>query len=282
MNKRKFIRIIPRLDVKNGLLIKGINLEGLRVLGDPFAYAHFYAENLADEICYIDSVSSLYGTNNLIKFIKKTSNIKIPFMVGGGLNSIEQISKVLNSGADRVCINTASITNPKLIYNAARKFGSSTIAVNIQYTAVNRTRFVVHSNGRELTNLNPLQWAKKMEEMGAGEIVLTSVLNEGLFKGFDLPTIKKISNNLKIPVIAHGGCGSEKDVYDVVRKTQVSGVMISGLLHYGIINKLNFKKKRIGNLEFYNSKERKLLPIKNYIKSIKKKLHQKNINVRFQ
>ena len=282
IKKKRFIRIIPRLDIKNGQLIKGINLEGLRILGDPLDYANYYHKSLADEIFYIDVVASLYGTNNLTKFIKTTSkNIHIPFLVGGGIRTIDQIKKILNSGADRVSINSEAIKNPSFIYKAAKTFGSSTISVNIEYTQIKGKLFVVHSNGREITKLNPFKWAKIIEENGAGEIILSSVIHEGLGKGFDLDTIDSLCKTVKIPVIAHGGCGSKEHVLKLVNKTKVNGVMISSFFHYGAINNFNYKKNKIGNVHFLNSNERKSLPKKNFLRETKKFLKKNNIHVRY-
>ena len=279
--KKKFVRIIPRLDIKNGLVIKGINLEGLRVLGDPYEFANYYSKNLADEICYVDNVATLYGTNNLTNFIKKTSlNLRIPLVVGGGVRSIEQIKKILNSGADRICVNSAAVKNPNLITSAAKVFGSSTITVIIEYTKIGEKYFIAHSNGRELTNINPINWAKTVENAGAGEIILTSVRHEGLMKGFEKYITKKISNKSSIPVLVHGGCGSEQDIFEIVKSSNISGVILSSFLHYDIIGALKFKKKKIGNIDFLLKKINEKPKPKNNLKKIKMFLKKKGINVR--
>ena len=278
---KRFIRIIPKLDIKNGLLIKGINLEGLRILGDPFEYARFYSKYFADEICYLDNVATLYGTNSLTKFIKRTSeNLKIPLLAGGGIKSIKDIKKILNSGADRVCLNSAIFKNPKIVSDAAKIFGSSTISVLIEYTKIDNKYFLTYSNGRDLVNKEPLSWAKKMEDLGAGEIILTSVRHEGLMKGCDLKIPEQVSAKLKIPVLSHGGVGKKEDVLELINNTDISGILIAGYFHYGICHSLPFKKKIVGNTDYLTSINKNKFRMKNNLIKLKKYLNNKGINVR--
>ncbi len=204
MNKNK-IRIIPKLDIKNGTLIKGIGLEGLRVLGDPYDFAKKYYKEGADEILYMDNVATLYGTNNLTKFIKKTAqDIFIPLTVGGGIKNLKDIENLLISGADKVSINSEFVINKKFVREAVKNFGSSTIVATIEANKINNNYFITTSNGRDLHNKNPVNWAKELEQLGIGELIITSVNNEGLKVGFDLQIIKKISEKVNVPVIAHG------------------------------------------------------------------------------
>ena len=278
--KKPFFRIIPRLDIKNGNLIKGINLEGLRVLGDPSKFVDLYYQQGADEICYLDNVATLYGTNNLSKFITRTAkNIFVPLTVGGGIKTLFDIEKMLNAGADKVSINSAGVENNKLIYKASRLFGSSTISINIEFVNFKGKTFITKSSGRDIVFIDPLKWAKRVESLGAGEINITSVNYEGLQNGFDIKNIKKISKNLKIPVLAHGGCGNSKHVLELAQNTNVSGAVIASYFHYNAI--LSFKKFRakIGNTSYLdNLKEtnKKL----NLIKEIKNILSKKGFNVR--
>lgn len=276
---RKFIRIIPKLDIKNGLLIKGINMEGLRVLGYPYQFANNYYKNGADEIYYVDNVASLYGTNNLKKFVLKTAkNLFIPLSVGGGIRSIKDIENFLKFGADKVCINSAAIENINFIKQASRIFGSSTITCIVESLNYNGKYFITKENGRDIIKTNPVDWSKRLEDNGAGEIFLTSVNKEGLKKGFDIFINKKISESVRIPVIAHGGAGSYEDIYKVIKNTNISGVSISGLLHYDICSIFSFKKPKVGNNEFLiNQKKKKPL---NNLKKIKKYLSSKGILVR--
>ena len=278
MNKN-LIRIIPKLDIKNGLLIKGINLEGLRVLGNPYEFAEFYYKSGADEICYIDNVATLYGTNNLQKFVTLTSkNIFVPLSVGGGIKTIKDIELMLNSGADKVSINSAAIDDINFIYDAAKKFGSSTIVTNIETVKINNKYYISKSNGRDIVNINPVSWAKKIQDYGSGEIFITCVNNEGLQSGFDINIISKICKNVNIPIIAHGGAGKFEHVLKVINETNISGVSLSSLLHYGIFNKFNFKSKNVGNINFLeNNRNAK---IKDNLKELKNYLYKKKVNVR--
>tara|TARA_Y100000590_G_scaffold430649_1_gene544487 strand:- start:278 stop:1123 length:846 start_codon:yes stop_codon:yes gene_type:complete len=279
MNKNP-IRIIPVLDIKNGLLIKGINLEGLRVLGKASNFSNYYYKNGADEICYIDNVATLYGTNNLSKFITQTAkNIFIPLLVGGGIRSISDIKLMLAAGADKVCINSSAIDNINLIKTASKIFGSANITIIIQCIKIDEKYFISKSNGRDIAKINPVIWAKKVQDFGAGEIILTAVNNEGLKKGFDISITKQVSEKVEIPVIAHGGAGSFDDIYNVIKNTEVTGVGLASILHYEAVNnfpKLNIK---IGNTNFLEnlSKKRKK---KNFISEIKKYLKSKKIKVR--
>ncbi len=280
MNKN-FIRIIPKLDIKNGNLIKGINLEGLRILGDPYNFANYYSAHGADEITYQDNVAALYGTNNLDKHISKTAiKLRIPLTVGGGIRSIKDIERVLSAGADKVCLNSAIIKNNNFLKNAIKNFGSSTISIVIETVRINDKEFISYLNGRELINKKPIDWAKKIEDLGAGELILTSVNNEGLREGFDVKLIKQISKSVKIPVVAHGGAGNFNQVLNVIKKTNISGVMIASLFHYHYLNFVGSKiLKKIGNIEYLkNFKKRKVK--KNLIKELKEYLKRNKINVR--
>ena len=185
---KKPIRIIPVLDIKNGLLIKGINFEGLRVLGDAKNFAKLYYSHGADEICYQDSVATLYGTSNLIKFVNQSAqNVFVPLSVGGGIRSIEDASQMFKAGADKLIINSAAIDNISLLKKMSKIFGSSNISVIIQAIKIGKKYFISKSNGRDIENKDPFQWAQKVEEFGAGEIIITSVNNEGLKKGLIYP-----------------------------------------------------------------------------------------------
>ena len=281
MNNKNFIRIIPKLDIKNGMLIKGINLEGLRVLGNPFDFAQYYYSNLADEICYIDCVATLYGTNNLSNFISNTAkNIFIPISVGGGIRSIKDIERVFIAGGDKVSLNSAVIKNLDFLKKIVKIFGSANITVIIEYIKIKNKYYITKSTGRDLINIDPLLWAKKVEDCGAGEIFLTSINHEGMKNGFDIPTIKKISSKASIPIIAHGGAGSVNHVLDLVKKTNISGVAMSSLLHYDIAHLFKKPSFKLGNLNYLNSLKRKKQKEKNFLILIKKKLISKGFNVR--
>ena len=280
--KNNPIRIIPFLDIKNGLLIKGINLEGLRVLGKAENFSNYYYLGGADEICYIDNVATLYGTNNLSKFINQTAkNTFIPLSVGGGIKTIEDMKKIFSAGADKICINSSIIKDIKLLDKAAKIFGSANITVMIQSVKIDQKYFISSSNGRDLENINPTVWAKRVENYGAGEIILTSVNNEGLKNGFDINITRKVSRAVKIPVIAHGGAGKFKDIYDVIKKTNIDGVGIASLLHYNTLHHFPKFNPKVGNTTYLEN-TKKNQKKSNLIFKIKSYLKFKNINVRYE
>lgn len=280
------VRIIPRLDIKGPNLVKGIHLEGLRVLGKPEKFAKYYYENGADELFYADVVASLYNRNSLHTFIEKTAKeIFIPLTVGGGIRTIDDIRAVLRAGADKVSLNTAAIKNPNIIKEASKEFGSSTIVISIEATKEKNGNYLVYTdNGREYTGIDAVIWAKKAEELGAGEIVITSVDNEGRGEGFDIELIKSISSAVSVPVIAHGGCGKPEHIKEVIEKGNVFAVSIASILHYDFITKydtLDGNYENEGNIEFlkYNKKFNKINPTE--LKDIKKYLNDNNIPCRF-
>jgi cyclase len=251
------IRIIPRLDIKGPNLVKGIHLEGLRVLGKPERFAKYYYENGADELFFQDTVASLYERNSLHDIISKTAKeIFVPMTVGGGLRSIDDIKSVLRAGADKVAINTAAIKNPDFIKEAALQFGSSTIVVAIEAIKEPNGKYLVYTdNGREHTGVDVIQWAKQVEELGAGEIVITSVDKEGTGEGFELELTKLVSKAVHIPVIAHGGCGGPSDAAEVISVANVDAIALSSVLHYEYITHRieedSFKEE--GNITFLKS-----------------------------
>ena len=231
------VRFIPRLDIKGPKLVKGIHLEGLRVLGKPELFSEYYYEQGADELVYIDAVASLYGRNSLLNMIQKISKkIFIPLTVGGGIRSIEDIQSVLKSGADKVAINTAAIHNPHLIKEASNKFGASTIVVSIAAKKqITGTYEAYTDNGREKTGVDVFEWAKKVDQLGAGEILLTSIDMEGTGQGYDVELTKKIATSVSIPVIACGGAGNATHILDVIKDGKADAVSVASMLHYDFI-----------------------------------------------
>ena len=253
----KTVRIIPRLDIKGPNLVKGIHLEGLRVLGKPADFAKFYYEQGADELMFMDVVASLYERNSLHDIISETAKkIFIPITVGGGLRTISDIKEVLRAGADKVCLNTAAIKNPNLIKEASRMFGSSTIVVAIEAIKEGEGKYLAYTdNGREYTGVDVFEWAQKVDELGAGEIVITSVDKEGTGQGFDLDLVSKVSSLVSCPIIAHGGAGKKAHVIEVLKKAQADAVMISSLFHYDFIKENESKGSTLeGNVEFLKQK----------------------------
>lgn len=231
------IRIIPRLDIKGPNLVKGVHFEGLRVLGKPENFAHYYYENDADELIYMDVVASLYGRNSLLEIIKRTAReIFIPLTVGGGLRSIDDIRAVLRAGADKVSLNTAAIACPDLIQKASRTFGSSTIVVSIEaLRKVDGTYEAYVNFGRDRTNIDVFKWAVRAVELGAGELMVTSINREGTGDGFDLELTRRIAESVSVPVIAGGGAGKINDIYDVIIKGKAEAIALASILHYNFI-----------------------------------------------
>lgn len=255
------VRVIPRLDIKGPNLVKGIHFEGLRVLGKPDKFAKFYYEHGADELFFQDTVASLYERNSLHDIISKTAKeIFIPLTVGGGIRSIDDIQSVLRAGADKVAINTAAVRNPQFIKDASRKFGSSTIVVAIEAIKNTDNKYYVFTdNGREETGLEVISWAKKAEELGAGEIVISSVDKEGTGEGFDFELVKNISEAVSIPVIAHGGAKSPRDIANVITHANIDAVAVASILHYGLIGLEGFEEDNDyqieGNISFLSKKK---------------------------
>lgn len=279
----KNIRIIPRLDIKGPNLVKGIHLEGLRVLGRPEDFAKVYYEGGADEIFFQDIVASLYDRNSLKDIISQTAkNIFIPITVGGGLRTINDINQVLRSGADKVSINTAGLRNPNFIYEAANKFGSSTIVVAIE--AIRQHNGEYHcfiDNGREETGVEVKYWAKEVQNLGAGELIITSVDKEGTKEGLDIELISEINKIVSIPVIVHGGVGKLEDIKNGI-DAGADGVAIASLLHYSTYNSFNSSgaaSTTEGNVAFLNNiDKRKFKTIT--IEDIKYFLAENNITCR--
>lgn len=271
------IRIIPKLDVKNYTLVKGINLEGLRVLGNPRKFAEKYYKEGADEIIYHDVVASLYQRNSLTSLLKNTSeNIFLPMLAGGGIRNTYQVETILNSGADRVFLNTAAIDNPIIIDNIVKKYGSSTLVVSLEVVKFNERYLCRKEFGREETNKELINWAKEVESRGAGEIIVTSIDSDGTGMGFDLKIAEKLSKNMKIPYVINGGISSLDQIDLLLDVSNPSGIAIGSAFHYGHIdNDYVEQHSRDGNIDFLNKKK----PYRNFgklsIKEIKKYLKNK-------
>ena len=239
----RYLRIIARLDIKAPYLIKGIQLEGVRKLGIPNHYALKYYNENVDEIYYEDVVASLYNRNSISKIVDETSkDIFVPITVGGGLRSTDDMKKVLNSGADKISINTEALKRPEIISEASKKFGSSTIVLSIQAKKKSSGWEAYFDNGREHSYRDVVEWAQEGEKLGAGEILITSVDNEGTQKGFDIELIKSVINKVNIPVIASGGMGKLEDIESLVKKTKVDTIAIAHCLHYNKFSIREIKK----------------------------------------
>ena len=280
----KYIRIIPRLDIKGPNLVKGIHLEGLRVLGKPEEFAYHYYEHGADELIYQDTVASLYQRNSLLEIISRTAEaIFIPLTVGGGLRNIQDIQNVLRAGADKVSINTAAINNPDFINDAAKTFGSSTIVVAVEAIRQPDGFYLAYTdNGREYTGVEVKAWAREVEDRGAGEILLTSIDQEGTGDGLDEILVKSVSSYVNIPVIAHGGAGNPHHVIDVLNNGKADAIAIASMFHYGLINRKGVMGHYDGegNIEFLKQNRSFKVFRQETVLSVKKILSEKGVAVR--
>lgn len=232
-NYKKPIRLIARLDVKGENLIKGVHLEGLRVIGAPQEYAKRYYEQGADELIYMDIVASLYGRSNLLDIVKKTANnVFVPMTVGGGVRSVEDAGSLLRAGADKIAINTAAVQRPELITEVAQKFGAQCMVLSIEAKRTGKDQWEIYTDcGREKSGLDAIEWIKKGVSLGAGEILVTSIDQEGTRKGFDNELISNIANLVNVPVIASGGYGHTDHLKDVLN-CGADAVAFADAIHY--------------------------------------------------
>ena len=237
-------RIIPCLDVKNGRVVKGINFVDLKDAGDPVEQAKIYNDNGADEICFLDITASSEDRDILLKIVKKTAQkISIPLTVGGGVRNLEDINKLLSSGADKVSINTAAVLNKNLIEESSKKFGSQCIVVAVDAKKVKDNKWEIFTHGgRKSTGKDAIKFIIKMQEMGAGEILLTSMDRDGTKKGYDLDLTKKVCNSVNIPVIASGGVGNLEHLYQGIKIGRASAVLAASIFHYGEFSIQDAKK----------------------------------------
>jgi len=226
-------RVIARLDIKGPRLVKGIHLEGLRVIGDPAEHAVQYYRDGIDELVYMDVVASLYGRNSLTDVVAKTAQqIFVPLTVGGGVRNLEDISALLRAGADKIAINTAAIQRPELVREASRSFGAQCLVVSIEAKRRREGGWEAYTdNGRVRTGLDVLVWARRAVDLGAGELLVTSIDQEGTRKGFDLELVRAIASESSVPVIAGGGAGTPAHVADAL-DAAADGVSVASLLHY--------------------------------------------------
>lgn len=239
----KRIRLIARLDIKGENLIKGIHLEGLRVIGSPSEYARKYYTQGADELIFMDTVASLYGRNHLSEIIKLVAKyIFIPMTVGGGIRSLENAVDILRLGADKVAINTAAVARPNLISEISNSLGSQAMVLSVEAKKISDNKWEVYTeNGRESSGIDVIEWLIEAENLGAGEVLLTSVDFEGTRKGFDLNLIKTATDSISIPIIASGGMGEFQHFHKVVSEANADAVAMADILHY---DRMTFKKIR--------------------------------------
>ena len=237
-------RIIPCLDVKNGRVVKGINFINLVDAGDPAEQAKFYSENGADEICFLDITASNENRDTLLDIVKKTSeNCFVPLTVGGGVRNINDISNLLKSGADKVSINTAAVINKNIIEESSQNFGSQCTVIAIDAKKISENKWEIYTNGgRDPTGIDDEDYAKQVEQLGAGEILLTSMDRDGTKKGYDLELTKRISSHVNIPVIASGGVGKLEHLYEGFKTGNASAALAASIFHFGEFSIEDVKK----------------------------------------
>ncbi|WP_026591289.1 imidazole glycerol phosphate synthase subunit HisF [Bacillus sp. UNC437CL72CviS29] len=238
-------RIIPCLDVKDGRVVKGVNFVGLQDVGDPVEIADLYNKAGADEIVFLDITATHEGRKTIIDVVERAaSKVFIPLTVGGGISTIQDIYALLRAGADKVSLNSAAVRNPKLVGEGAEHFGSQCIVVAIDARKVKENKWNVYVNGGRIdTGIDAVQWAKQVEQLGAGEILLTSMDADGTKDGYDIRLTKTISEAVSIPVIASGGCGSAEHIVKVFQKTSVNAALAASIFHYGEATVQEVKKK---------------------------------------
>ena len=231
------LRLIPCLDVANGRVVKGVNFVNLRDAGDPVELANKYSEEGADELVFLDIKATYENRKTLIDLVSRTAkSVKIPFTVGGGISSVNSINDLLRAGADKVSLNSSAVINPNIISESAEKFGRQCIVVAIdarKKVGSSEGWEVYVKGGRENTGIDVIAWAKKVEKLGAGEILLTSMDGDGTQKGYDLELTKSVVNEINIPLIASGGAGSLDDIFEVFLKGKASAALLASLLHDG-------------------------------------------------
>ena len=241
-------RIIPCLDVKNGRVVKGINFIDLKDAGDPVEQAKIYSEGGADEICFLDITASNENRDTIYDVVEKTSKkCFVPLTVGGGVRSVEDISKLLNCGADKVSINTAAVNDKQVVVNSSKKFGSQCIVVAIDAKKNGDVWEIYTHGGRNKTGIDAIKFAKQMEKYGSGELLITSMDRDGTQKGYDIDLMQKISETVNIPVIASGGVGNLDHLAEGITKGKANAVLAASIFHYG---KYSVKEAK----EYLNSK----------------------------
>lgn len=244
-------RIIPCLDVRNGKVVKGVKFEGIKDVGDPVKYAEEYNKQGADELVFYDITASHEGRGVILDVVRETARkVFVPLTVGGGISTIEDFRETLRAGADKVSINSSAIKNPSLIKEASDIFGSQCVVVGIDAKRNAEGRFSVYINGGRIDmKLDLIEWVKKVEELGAGEICLNSIDTDGTKEGFDIEMLNAVCEAVKIPVIASGGCGKLEDFSEVFEKTKASAALAASMFHFKEVTvaevKEHLKKKNI-------------------------------------
>lgn len=243
-------RIIPCLDIKDGKTVKGIQFEDLRIAGDPVELAKKYVNDGADELVFLDITATLEGRKTLIELVEKLSlEINIPFTIGGGISSVQDVEALLKAGADKVSINSAAVRRPELVREIAQQFGNQCVVVAIDTKNIDGEDYVFINGGKIQTQLKTLEWVKTVAALGAGEILLTSMDFDGTKNGFDIRMLQNIIKVCQLPIIASGGAGKMEDFTEVFTKTKVTGALAASIFHFNEIKisdlKENLKQNKI-------------------------------------
>ena len=237
-------RIIPCLDIKNGRTVKGVNFLGLRDAGDPIELSHRYIESGADELVYLDITATVNQENIFYDLIKKIAQtVDIPFTVGGGIKTLQDVSKIISSGADKISLNSRALEDPSLISKIAKRFGSQCLVLAVDTKEVQGSWIVYKNGGRVPTRYNAKEWIKIAQDLGAGEILLTSMNKDGTREGFALDIIQEISETINIPLIASGGAGTIGHFIDLFKNTKATGALAASIFHYQDISIKELKRK---------------------------------------
>lgn len=241
-------RIIPCLDIKDGRTVKGINFEEIRDAGDPVELAKFYSENGADELVFLDITATQENRKTMVDMVLRVaSEINIPFTVGGGIRSVEDASALLKAGADKVSINSSAVRNPELIKKLASTFGNQCVVLAVDAKCIENKWFVFLSGGKVKTELNLFDWVQQAVELGAGEILFTSMDHDGTKQGFAIEALEKIASLVNVPIIASGGCGSKEHFLEVFKSGNIDAALAASVFHFGEIE--------LNDLKMYLSKE---------------------------
>ena len=274
-----FKRIISRLDIKNGKLVKGIALEGLRNLGDPRYFSNLYYSKNIDEIHFQDIVASLYDRSILYDVIEKNcKTIFVNVSVGGGVRNIDEADKLFRLGADKISVNTAAVKKPEFVEKLVSIYGASSININVDVIKIGNKYEVLVETGREKTGLELYKWIDKIQELNVGEITVTDIMSEGRRKGFNIELYKELRNRVSTQLVAHGGAGSFEDIKKIFLETNVDAVSLSSMLHYNYLK--NTKDKKIqGNIVFINSVDN-TSSNENLIEELKLYLNKNGVPVR--
>lgn len=237
-------RIIPCLDIKDGQTVKGVNFENLKYAGDPIELAKKYSDDGADELVFLDITATNEGRATTIKMVEAVAaQVFIPFTVGGGVKTVEDIKRLLRAGADKVALNSAAVINPDIIAEASKEFGSQCIVIAVDGKRVDGDFYVFINAGKKNTGIKLLDWVKKIEQLGAGEILLTSMDADGTQAGFDLEMTKLVSENVNIPVIASGGAGADANHFsEVFKKASADAALAASIFHFGLLPVPELKK----------------------------------------